>query len=248
MLAKEQYIGAAVLFGIALFTWLFVALWPQPQREIPTDSLLAADSLRAVRDSLRRDSIRAAKDARWEHFRDSVDRVDDARFLRWATNRQLRYDSARLADSLWRDSVGLNHPKRIKKDTILDLNHTDTTELQWIRGIGAYKAQRIIRYREDLGGYSNPLQLTDEALADLHLDTLLQYFIADPEVIRTLDVNHCSTDQLYRHPYLRYNQAKAIYELRRKYIRLQNIEQLNDLPEFSPEDIDRLRPYFTFTE
>ena len=248
MLAKEQYIGTAVLFGIALFTWLFMALWPQPQKPIQMDSLIAADSLRAVRDSLRRDSIRAARDAWWEHYKDSTRHVDHVRFALWAKNRQLSYDSARLADSLWKDSVGWNLPKRIKKDTILDLNHTDTTELQWIRGIGSYKASHIIRYREELGGYYSPTQLTDEALADLHLDTLLQHFIANPKDIRPIDVNHCNTDQLYRHPYLRYNQAKAIYELRRKYIRLQTIEQLRELPEFSEEDIDRLRPYFTFTE
>ena len=248
MLAKEQYVGAAILIGITIAVWLFVDLWPQKQNEIPVESLVAADSLRAVRDSLRRDSIRMARDAHWEHYKDSTRRVDNARLALWTQERLQRYDSFRLADSLWKDSVGWIRISRPKKDTILDLNHTDTTELQLIRGIGPYKAQRIIRYREELGGFYSPLQLTDEALSDLQLDTTLIHFTANASDVRTIDVNHCSTDQLYRHPYLRYNQAKAIYELRRKYIRLQSIDQLIDLPEFSSDDVDRLRPYFTFTE
>lgn len=38
-----------------------------------------------------------------------------------------------------------------KKDTILELNTCDTTELQMIRGIGPHFARKIVNYRQSLG-------------------------------------------------------------------------------------------------
>ena len=136
--------------------------------------------------------------------------------------------------------------KHEKKDTILDLNHCDTTELQFIRGIGKYTAIQILRYREQLGGYYSTLQLTDEPFAKCHLDTLLAHFIVDTAVIERMKVNECSTDRLQEHPYLRYNQAKAIYNLRRKKVKLSSIEELKVLPELTEEDIKRIAPYLSF--
>ena len=253
MLAKEQYIGAAVLFGIALAVWVFIALWPQAH--IHEARLAQMDSLRAVQDSLRKDSLayaRAQRDslreARWQHKKDSFHTADSLRFAEWTRVRQLRYDSFRRADSLWRDSLGLTGPRRIKKDTILDLNRCDTTELLLIRGIGPYAATRIVRYREALGGFYSPVQLTDEPLARCHLDTLLHHFTADGNDVQTIPVNSCSIERLQRHPYLRYNQAKAIYNLRRRQARLHTIDELRGLPEIPDSLLLRIAPYLSFDE
>ena len=111
--------------------------------------------------------------------------------------------------------MGIRFTKRIKKDTIIDLNRCDTTDLLYIRGIGSYTAYMIIRYREQLGGYYSPAQLTDDVFAKCRLDTLLGHFVADSAAIERIDVNSSSIDMLQRHPYIRYQQAKAVYTLRR---------------------------------
>lgn len=245
MLSREQRIGTLILFGLALAAWLFVAIRWQPgaapQSEI---DFAALDSIRHAQDSLRRDSLKRVREARWEQKKDSFCRADDARFARWAAERQERFDSARLADSLWRDSVGWFPAARHRKiDTILDLNHTDTAELQLIRGIGRYKAQRIVRYGEQLGGYYSPTQLTDEALAELRLDTLLRYFTAQPQDVRRIPLNRARVEQLARHPYLRFTQAKALYEYRRVHARVDSVGQLKELSELTEDDIRRLAPY-----
>ncbi|MBQ7631255.1 MAG: helix-hairpin-helix domain-containing protein [Paludibacteraceae bacterium] len=250
MLAKEQYIGAGVLLVIIVATWLYVALGPH-QRGTEYEQALMEQQ--RVLDSLRQDSIaqvRARRDslreARWQHLKDSFDAVDSLRFKQWATKRQARYDSARLADSLWRDSVGLSYKRAVKKDTILDLNTADTTELQYIRGIGQYKAKRIIAYREQLGGFYSTEQLGDEDLRELGLDSLRRFFAVTTDSLRTMDVNRCSVSTLSRHPYLRYTQAKAIYQLRRQRINLRSIEDLRVLSELDSTDIARLQYYLRF--
>ena len=247
LLAKEQRIAAIILFGIVLIIWLVRALWPMSQTETsqkPHKKPWAErrDSIRLA-DSMRFEQWKADREARY----DSFFIADSIRHEQWKIERKARWDSMRRADSLWRDSVGIPHyTPHTKRDTVLDLNHCDTTELQLIRGIGRYTAIQIVRYREQLGGYYSSEQLKDEPLAKLSLDTLLDHFTADSADVTLLPVNSASIDRLAQHPYLRYEQAKAIYTLRRKRFRLKSIDDLHDLPELTQDDIRRIAPYLSF--
>ena len=107
-------------------------------------------------------------------------------------------------------------------------------------------ARQIIQYRELLGGFYSPDQLTDAPLAEYHLDTLLTHFTASSQDVRKLSVNSCSTDAFQRHPYLRYNQAKAIYSLRRKHVRIHSIDELRALPDLPDSTLLHLEPYLRF--
>lgn len=252
LLSKEQRIGAAILFGIAFIAWMTYALWPSRQPDLSKLS----------------DPPQSKKYRSWEERKDSMRRVDSIRYTEWSAEREQRYDSfrmadslrrlerkaeliqyrdsARVADSLWRDSMGIRFVRHEKRDTILDLNHCDTTELQLLRGIGLYTAIQIINYREQLGGYYSTSQLMDEPFAKCHLDSLLTHFVVDTSAISTIDINTCSIDRLQRHPYLRYNQAKAIYNLRRKNVKLHSLDDLRILPELTEDELQRLAPYLRF--
>ena len=251
LLAKEQRKGAILLLSIALVGWIIAAII-QSNQSTPNAPIPPTDKHRTWeqrKDSMRHaDSLRYAQWATEREQRyDSFRIADSIRRAEWKTERQRLFDSTRVADSLWRDSVGWRFTTRhLKKDTILDLNHCDTAELQLLRGIGRYTAIRIVHYREQLGGYYSPTQLSDEALVGLHLDTLFAHFTADSSDVQTINVNTCPLDRLQRHPYLRYNQAKAIYTLRRKNVRLHSLDDLYTLPELSPTDLHRLAPYLRF--
>jgi len=249
ILAKEQRIGIAVLLAIAFAGWLTVALWPVEAPNIPDQTPPAKRTWEQRKDSMKRaDSIRYAEwAAEREQRYDSFRLADSLRRAEWKRIRQQQYDSFRLADSLWRDSVGwFFAAQHIKKDTILDLNHCDTTELQYLRGIGPYAARQIVRYREALGGYYTPTQLTDEYFARLRLDTLMQHFTADTSAIRPISVNTASVNDLQRHPYIRYSQAKAIYTFRRQHLGIRSLNDLRALPELTDSDLHRLAPYLRF--
>lgn len=250
ILSPKQRLGAYILFGLAFVAWLTVALWPEKDAPELADPAKHAPkrSWEQRKDSMRRaDSLRYAQwSAEREQRYDSFRLADSLRRAEWKRERQQQYDSFRLADSLWRDSVGFRFAKHLKRDTILDLNHCDTAELQLIRGIGRYTALQIVRYREQLGGFYSPSQLTDEALASCHLDTLLAHFFADSTAIQTLPVNTSSAERLQRHPYLRYTQAKAIYTLRRKRTRLASLDDLRVLPELTETELERIAPYLSF--
>ena len=247
ILSREQRIGAALLFGIAIIAWIVMTIYPRTP-DTPTDPKPHKKSWAERKDSIRlADSMRFVqwKEEREQRY-DSFRIADSIRHEAWKIERQQRWDSMRIADSLWRDSVGWHYTKRIKRDTVIDLNHCDTTDLLLLHGIGTYTARQIIRYREQLGGYFSPTQLTDEPFAKCHLDTLLSHFTADSTAILRIRVNTCSVERLQRHPYLRYQQAKAIYTLRRRNMHIRTLDDLRQLPELTDSDLLRLAPYLSF--
>lgn len=161
-------------------------------------------------------------------------------------------DSVRKSE---RDSVMTDSMPRYvsqKRDTILNLRTADTTELKMIRGIGSYRAKQIVHYREQLGGFAHVEQLYEvKALQPLltdcmSSDSLLAHFWLDSVIIDPLRVNSAGVEKLQRHPYLSFEQAKAIYELRRKKIHLDSIAQLKKVECFTEQELKRLTPYLSF--
>ena len=160
----------------------------------------------------------------------------------------LRMDSMGR-DSLWRDTTRYDSmPKwqHVKKDTILNLRTADTTELKLIRGVGSYRAKQIVRYRDALGGFVRVEQLKEVEGMELVADSVMKHFVLDSANVKQLNVNSMGVRQLSRHPYLRFEDAKAIYELRRRKIKLDSIEQLYELETMSEETIKKVAPYLNF--
>lgn len=61
-----------------------------------------------------------------------------------------------------------------------------------------------------------------------------------------ININTASFKQLVAHPYLSYDQVKALKNLQRKYGDIKNMSELLILPEFTPEDTLRLAPIADF--
>jgi DNA uptake protein ComE-like DNA-binding protein len=138
-------------------------------------------------------------------------------------------------------------PKIVKKDVVLELNSTDTTQLQQIRGIGRGYAKRIVAYRKRLGGFCNVSQLlevwgmTPELYAQI-----APHFTINTQEITKIPVNRASVERLMSHPYLNFTKAKAIYDLRRNKGKLTTINQLKTLDEFDPSTLAKIAPYISF--
>lgn len=171
-----------------------------------------------------------------------VARRDSFKHARW-----IKDSLWHVQDSLYYDSLRQAKHWHIKKDTILELNTVDTFDLQYIRGIGRYLACQIVFYREQLGGYYSIEQIKEIPNSErIEWDSIFQHLIVDTTLIQPIPVNHSSIKKLASHPYLRYEQAIAIYELRRTKFKLRTINDLHQLPILTNEDFLRLRPYLQF--
>ena len=132
--------------------------------------------------------------------------------------------------------------RKLQPGENVDLNVADTTQLQLVPGIGSYFARRIVQYRDRLGGYVSVGQLDE--IEDFPASA--KSFLTVTSSPLRLDVNKLSLAQLRRHPYINYYQARAIVEYRRLRGPFQSLEDLASLPDFTPQDIQRLSPYLEF--
>ena len=163
-------------------------------------------------------------------------------------------DSAQKVSPLWGDLEGSGRgdlegsgsserPVKLSPGQTVDIGTADTTQLKLIPGIASKRAARIVAYRQSLGGFVTKEQAME---ATEMPDSVLRYMSLTPQPVRKLNVNRLSVQQMMKHPYLSFYQAKAIFEYRRNKGDLQGIADLEHLDAFRPSDIDRLRPYIEF--
>lgn len=135
------------------------------------------------------------------------------------------------------------YPVKLTEGETVDLSTADTTALQRVPGIGPYYARRIVDYRQRLGGFTSLAQL-DEIEGFPH--DALPYLTLETGGVEQLNVNSLSLNDLKRHPYINFYQARAIVDYRRQNGPITDIGDLRLLPDFGEEAIERLRPYITY--
>lgn len=136
-----------------------------------------------------------------------------------------------------------SYPHKLKANEHIEINGADTTLLMKIPGIGSYYASRIVRYRERLGGFASAQQLEE---IDGLPESSIAYIKIDEQQIRKMNLNKLTLNQLKKHPYLNFYQAKEICDYRRLKGPLHSIEDLKLLKDFPPDEIERLKPYICF--
>lgn len=137
----------------------------------------------------------------------------------------------------------LRYPVKLQPGQYVVLDDADTASLRKVPGIGRYYASRIVRYRNDLGGYVSVAQLSEiEGIPE----AALSYFRVTGGAVRKLNLNRLTLNELKHHPYINFYQARRIIDYRRLKGPLHSIDDLRLLKDFSQRDIERLRPYVEF--
>ncbi|TCK85740.1 helix-hairpin-helix domain-containing protein [Albibacterium bauzanense] len=131
---------------------------------------------------------------------------------------------------------------------LIELNSTDSLELQELRGIGPVFASRIIRFRDLIGGFYASSQLLEVYGMDEERYSNLQANIyTDSTKVKKININAVSYQELSRHPYISPKQANVIVQYRNQHgnylehTDLLNIEILNE------EFLRKIAPYLSFT-
>ena len=137
----------------------------------------------------------------------------------------------------------LRYPVKIREGEHVVLNIADTAMLRQVPGIGAYYAKEIVRYGKWLGGYVSVDQLDE---IDNFPEEAKKYFVIEKSDPQKLNVNKLTLQQLRRHPYINFYQAKAITDYRRLHGNIKSLQDLRFSSDFTDEDIRRLEPYIAY--
>ena len=151
---------------------------------------------------------------------------------------------------LFEDEVDSANPDvRVSNFESIEINSASSEELQKIKGIGPAYAERIIKFRNSLGGFCSKDQYAEVyGLMDESLNALEQNTHIDQQKIEKININKASKSEIKKHPYLRdFKVVAKILEKREE----QQLTSLNFLVEekvMNQNDLDKLLPYIEFNK
>lgn len=147
-------------------------------------------------------------------------------------------------------NTGAETPVREEKKTasprFVSINDCDSAQLITIKGIGAYTASKVLRYRDWLGGFVSPDQFMEiKGLRQEQVDTLKRYCTIDPSAIQKIAMNTVSKEMLEQHPYIRFK-AKVIIKYREQHGSFKVHSDLLKTGVVDEPLLEKLRPYLSF--
>lgn len=128
----------------------------------------------------------------------------------------------------------------------LELNGANKEELISLYGIGEFYAKQIIKYRDELGGFYVKEQLLE--VWKMRLETyekLLSQIRVDSSLIKKININQVTIEELKMHPYLDYYQANSIVKMREQRQGFQRMEEILKSKLIDEEQYERLLPYMS---
>lgn len=134
----------------------------------------------------------------------------------------------------------------VKTNTPIDINIADTGALIALPGIGTKLSQRIISYRDKLGGFYSVNQLSETfGLPDSTFQKIKQRFVLQSIQLKKININTATAEEMKHHPYLRYQLANAILQYRNQHGNYKAVTDIKKLMVITDEVFEKIAPYLT---
>ncbi len=132
----------------------------------------------------------------------------------------------------------------VVKNKKVDINNLSVDEMKKMGSFWNYRAKRIIKYRNWLGGFYKKEQLLE--VYGMKMDDYLKIkddIIIDKSKIEKIHLNFAEVSELGRHPYLSYEEARRILDYRNKKGPFKQVHDLIDKGLVSKELFEKISPY-----
>lgn len=127
---------------------------------------------------------------------------------------------------------------------IIEINSGAKEDLIKLHGIGNSFAERIIKYRDLLGGFYKKDQLLEVyGMDSIRYLGFIQDVLIDTNLINKLNLNEADFKILIRHPYLNKYQTEAILKYKEVVGDFSKIEQIYQNNLLTIEEYSKLEPY-----
>ena len=228
---RGQWRGYGVLCIVLVVALLALICWPLKERNPKTidNSRLQAlvdeygEGIK-IADSIRRDSMR---NIRYNTYHDKSS-YDNQRYETGKTYQTHEYK---------RDYIN---------KAVIDINSADTAVLRSLYGIGPVLSQRIVRYRDLLGGFVRKDQLLEVYGLSKECYSGISDRITVNATNKKIKINEATIQELKKHPYIDYYQAKAIVDYRNSGHHIANMQDLLLINLIDETTATKLQGYIQF--
>lgn len=130
----------------------------------------------------------------------------------------------------------------------IEVNTASAEEWAKLRGIGPVLSQRIVKFREKLGGFYDVDQVNETfGLPDSTFQSIYTqlYLESQPQ---KLFINLSDTEQLAKHPYIDWKLARILVNYRRAHGPFKRADDLKQVYTLDELTLQRLMPYLNYCE
>jgi competence ComEA-like helix-hairpin-helix protein len=124
------------------------------------------------------------------------------------------------------------------------INAADTTGFKSLKGIGSYYSSKIVKYRTALGGFTSVEQLKEVyGIPPEVIDQNVNRLFVDSIDIVKVNINTCETAELKKHPYINWNIANSIVQIRKSQEPYKTVEEIKKSDLVNDEIYRKIAPY-----
>lgn len=132
-------------------------------------------------------------------------------------------------------------------ETVVAINTADTSAFIRLPGIGSKLAQRIVHFREKLGGFYSVEQIGETyGLPDSTFQKIKRLLQTDANQVRKININTATKEELKNHPYIKWTVANALVEYRNQHGAYAGPEDVKKVALIDEHTLARLLPYLSF--
>lgn len=128
---------------------------------------------------------------------------------------------------------------------LIEIHINQANQAQWeqLDGIGPALAQRITNFRDKLGGFVSIDQVAEtRGLPDSVFQKVKYQLVADP-VFRYISVNSADQHTLEEHPYISFQEARALINYRTQHGPFQDLRHLARIKIWKSDRLEKVLPY-----
>ncbi|MBN8860907.1 MAG: helix-hairpin-helix domain-containing protein [Sphingobacteriales bacterium] len=126
----------------------------------------------------------------------------------------------------------------------VEINSADTAVFIALPGIGSKLAGRIVKFREKMGGFYTVAQIAEVyGLADSVFAKINPRLQCNPSLVKRININTVSFEELKAHPYIKYQLANAVIQYRNQHGSFQSPEDLKRVALVTDELFNKIAPY-----
>jgi competence protein ComEA len=135
-------------------------------------------------------------------------------------------------------------PENAKVHVNLELNSADSVAFTKLKGIGPVFASRICKFRNQLGGFVSIEQLKEVYQFPVETYNEIQDLLTiDLSKVKRININFAGINDLKKHPYCKYENARKIIDFRSKNGYIDKLESLVNNNVIDTVTFKRLSPY-----
>ena len=130
--------------------------------------------------------------------------------------------------------------------SFIDINKADTAAFISLPGIGSKLSQRIINFRDKLGGFYAVEQIGETfGLADSTFQKIKPQLSISNIALTKININTADIEEMKKHPYLRYAISNAIVRYRLQHGNFLAVEDIKKIMTITADVFNKVAPYLT---